>query len=692
MKAALAALFLLCLSVVAAAQKTPAEIQAMLKDIQRRTDSMMNTPKIKEMYRQGLSVNTDSLTRAAKARTGGGIPGAMALAGGGGLRPDTNVAKLPPKDTHTLGALPSGTLSSEALKQYAEALDKKLTPAFRQAFGTMLSNTDKYDPTTLSNASAIATEMGMLDQAVLLSLKSVERAPDDPAVLNNAGVTLHKGGLEIAAIPLLEAAAKGDPGNSTVENNLGQSYLTLGDREKASQHFQTCISAAPYHPLANSSLALIELEKGSRQSALAHVENSLRGAFTDKAWHLLYKLKKDPVLMDYFKDRYKEPEYFNENKYHLPFQCEKVADIPIFRAEYEAYHHMLDRVKRQFDDEARQEGEQGKQELLQKVKSFRPGDAISKYQAPFMELANAMLLDLDRQMTKDDADRISRAQNTYHSRIQQLQDEYKNRSHDVHECGGQIGLANEYMEKMAIETRTYQKVYLRIYKDFYHDNAYWTFFDNNNAHMRRASFCRLTSGLLSVLQQLAETHFLDVTQDCSTDEKEEKEAADIEIEANCPLGKDGVEIPFGIGKYNLSCEETEFQIGEVLILNVKRKFSTGETTWFLGPGFGVSILGHSHESLKKIPAMGPIKPGLEAGIKGQVFLTFRDGALQDWGGRFIEELDVLGWGRELSSGYTIGSNSGLNLDPGMLKDFIDDKFGPPKEVQQNKNIKIYNPR
>jgi tetratricopeptide (TPR) repeat protein len=688
MKAPLAALLLLHVCAVAFCQTT--DVQAIFKEVHRKEDSVLNSQHFKDLMKQGRAVNTDSITRAAMSHTGG-MPGSMAY-GGARIRPDTNVARIPPKNTRTLGALPSKPPSAEALRQYAEALDKKLTPAFHQAFGTTLGNTDKYSPTTLSNASAIATEMGMLDQAILLALKAMERAPDNPVVLNNGGSVLHKGGLEVAAIPILEAAEQGDPGNSTVENNLGQSYLTLGDRDKASQHFQTCISAAPYHPLANSSLALIETEKGNRQAALNHVENSLRGAFTDKAWHLLYKLKQDPVLMDYFKDRYKEPEYFNENKYHLPLECEKVADIPAFRAEYEAYHKMLDKVKRQFDDEAKQEGELGKQEMLQKARNFRPGDLISRYQAPFMELASAMLLDLDRQMTKDDADKIARAQKTYNKRIADLQEEYKAQARDVHDCVASIGLANGYMEKMAIETRTYQQVYLHIWKDYYHDNAYWTFFDNNNKHLRRSAFCRLTSGLLSVLQQLGETHFLDVTLDCSSNDKEEKDAEEVKVEAECPLGKDGVEIPFGIGKYNLSCEETEFQIGELIVLNVKQKFATGETTWFLGPGAGVSLLGSSHESLKKIPAMGFIKPGLEAGIKGQVFLTFRDGALQDWGGRFIEELDVLGWGRELSAGYSIGSNSGLNLDPGMLKDFIDDNFGPPKEVQVNKNVPIYNPK
>lgn len=691
MKASLAAILLLHLSTVAFSQQP--DVQAIFKEVRRKEDSMMNSQHFKDLMKQGRAVNTDSLIRGAKSRTGG-MTGSPAFGAGGGMRPDTNLEKLPPKDVRTLGALPQTPVSAAALQEYAQELDKKLSPVFRQAFGTALVNTDKYSPITLSNASAVATEMGMLDQAILLALKALERAPDNPAILNNAGAVLHKGGLEIAAIPMLEAAAKSDPGNSTVENNLGQSYLSLGDRDKASQHLQAAIAKCPNHPLANSSLALIELEKGNRQGALYHVENSLRGGFTDKAWHMLYKVKKDPVLMDYFRARYKQPEYFNEDKYHLPLQCEKVADIPAFRAEYEAYHKMLDKVKRQFDAEDREESEIGKQEMLQKVKNFRPGDMINRYQAPFMELANAMLFDLSREMTNNDFDKIAKAQKNYHGRIEELQKEYDKNSSNVEGCGAQIGLANEYMEKMAIETRAYQQVYFHIYKDFYLDNAFWSFFSSNNKHLRRAAFCKLTSGFLSVLQQVAETHFLDVTQDCASGEKEEKEVEEIKIEGKCPLTENGVELPFEDSKYNVNCEETEYQAGEVIIVNVKHKFETGETMWAIGPGVSKTLISAKEHSLVHVPQLeqGPFYPGADAGIKAQGYMSFKNGALQDYGLRFIAEIDILGWGREFSVGYTLGANTGLRLEPGMLKDLIDEHLGPPKEVQVNKNVPIYNPK
>ena len=94
-----------------------------------------------------------------------------------------------------------------------------------------------------------------------------------------------------------------------------------------------------------------------------------------------------------------------------------------------------------------------------------------------------------------------------------------------------------------------------------------------------------------------------------------------------------------------------------------------------------------------IPAIGPLVPGADASIKGQIFFAFsRSGSLEDWGAKFIAEFDVKGWAQEMSTGYTIGVNSGLVMEPGIVKDVIDEVMGPPKEVQQNKNIKIYNPK
>jgi tetratricopeptide (TPR) repeat protein len=653
------------------------ETDPALAKLQKQMDSVMNDPYLKKIIRDAKSLNTDSIIKAAQD-----------VAKKDPRREDTSSYTLPGKNIKALGAIPKKTLTTAELKTYVAYLYQKLSPAFHSGYGTPLVNSNAYDANTISNASVIAAEQGLLDQAVLLALKAAEKSPDDPVVLNNTGAILKKGGLEIAAITILESASEKDPGNSTIQNNLGQSYLTLGDLETAEKYFQQSISTSTYHPLANSSLAVIYLKKGNNQAALKYTENSLRGGFTDRAWHLLGKLKPDAHLMDYFRHRYKQPVYFNEDKYRLPLQCENVKDIPAKRAEYEAYRNMVEKLKMQFDAFAREEMKTGTDSMIARAKRGKI------YQPPFMELASAMMLDKKIQMDKDGWQEIARSQKKYHDQMDILKNEYNKKYHDANSCGAQLALANEYMEKMAVVTREYQKAYLLVYKDFYHDMAYWTFFSEPDGHLRKGSFYGLASSLLSVLLQVAETHFLDVTIDCSSNEKLKREADEIEIEGECPIGHDGFEIPFGIGKFNLSCEKVEFQFGELLVLNVSHKFGTGETIWAIGPGVTYSIIGHSHESLITVPQLkqGPIQGGFEAGIKGQLYFAFKDGALLDYGLAFTAELDLLGIAKEIRTGYTIGMNSGLQLEEGPLKNFIDWLMGPDGEAPQvNRNVRLYNP-
>lgn len=643
-----------------------AQLEA-LKNARRQLDSLINSAKSKA------------------AATASIAPGP----GRAHLRPDSLAWMLPPRNDGALAALPPRPPSVAEIRNYANALDRRLAPALKNAFGTTVPNTDPYAVTTLDNAAAMGATMGILDQAVLIALKAVERDPGNPVALNNAGALLHEGGLNVAAISMLETAATVDSGNSTLENNLGQSYLSLGDRESASRHLQASLASAPYHPLANSSMALISLDKGDRASALKYAENSLRGGFTTKAYDILLRLKKDAVLMDYFKDRYRQPEYFNEKKYPLPEQCEKATDIPAMKAKYQLYLNTLEKAQRKYSSIARYEGQLGVEETMKKLHSLKPGDGINLYISPFMALATAMELDITKRMQNDAADILAKAKYKYDETIQDLLHEYNRKVNPQAECSEQIDLSGVYMEKMAEATREYQKACLRIYEDFYEDQAYWSFFTTDNQHSRRAKFCQWTAAFLQNLHDLAVTHFLDVPYSCVAPGKEQKDSGDMEVEGKCPLGEDGVELPFVIGKYNLSCDETEFEFGEVIIGNIKHKFATGETLIAIGIGAKVSLIGHGEEAKVDIPALGPFRPGLEAGAKEQLYLVFNNGSLTDGGLRYIAELDVLGWGREMSSGYTMGANSGFELAPGMLKNFLDDKFGPQEAPQVNPHVKPY---
>lgn len=167
-----------------------ADVQAALKRARMLTDSLANSAKFKNMFKQGKSVNIDSLEKVGRdfSRKGGaagmGIPG---------MRRDTSKLTLPKRDAKALASVPAKALSSADLKKYIIEIDKRLTPKLRATYGTPIVNTDKLAPEQISTASLFALEMGQLDQAVLLSLKAAERDPDDPNILNNTGAILQKG-------------------------------------------------------------------------------------------------------------------------------------------------------------------------------------------------------------------------------------------------------------------------------------------------------------------------------------------------------------------------------------------------------------------------------------------------------------------------------------------------------------------
>ncbi len=226
-----------------------------------------------------------------------------------------------------LGALPSNKLSTQELKTFITGIDKKLTAQLSEE-GVQLPSVDQLDAGIICQASIMGLVEGGGEKVAWLAIKAIEKAPGNILVLNNCGAILNSTGFQPVAIPVLETALVRSPGNSTVQNNLGQAYLALGELQKATLYLQQCIKTSPEHPHANYSLACIYNSKGDGAAAQNYVENSLRGSFSEGAWNLLLKLKKDARLMDYMKDRYQPPTYFDEDRYHLPQQCEKVGDIP----------------------------------------------------------------------------------------------------------------------------------------------------------------------------------------------------------------------------------------------------------------------------------------------------------------------------------------------------------------------------
>ncbi|MFI5154179.1 MAG: tetratricopeptide repeat protein, partial [Chitinophagales bacterium] len=556
-----------CLTFIQAAGQTPSskDIDATLANMRKLIDSVAKTRVPQNAKANG--------TTAMGPRSMGAIAS----------KPDTAYHYTPPaRNDKMLGSLPQKTLSTDELKTFVSNIDKKYTEVLRTE-GIQLPPVEQMDAGAICQAAILDLVQEGGELCAWMAIKAIEKAPGNILVLNNCGAILNGCGFQPVAIPVLETALQRSPENSTVQNNLGQAYIALGDVQKATQYLQQCIRTSPEHPHANFSLACINYAKGDNASALKYTENSLRGSFSDKAWHLLFKLKKDARLIDYLKDRYKQPGYFDEDKYHLPLQCEQVGDIPVKRAEFKVYHQNVESAKRQLNQLADQEFALGKQSIQQNIHNYRQSNIAN---APFAELGAAMLLDINQRMTDQGGPEIGKKQQEYKKKIELLTEEYNNKARSLDNCASETGLANDYMEKMAFVTTEYQRAYLRVYNDYYTDNIFWGSFATTDEHLKKGFFYRYAASLLSVYLQLGETNFLDPSGCGAVPEiKLDTEALELP-KPDCPIDIDWKCI---VGSFHLDCEKIKFSTKAGLLLNVDHSFKNHRTTIMIGAGIDLNF-------------------------------------------------------------------------------------------------------
>jgi tetratricopeptide (TPR) repeat protein len=662
-------LFLCCLLSIHVCGQQPSkeEIDALLKKTQKMIDSMTKAQKIKNPG----NVGNKSMT---------------ARIGGASLSKPDSASYLPPlKNDRLLGALPNKKLSPEELKSFVTAIDKKLT-ALLNSEGVRLPPIEQLDAGTVCQSAIMDLLQGGGEETAWLAIKAIEKAPGNILVLNNCGAILNGCGFQPVAIPVLETALQKSPENSTVQNNLGQSYIALGDVQKATQYLQQCIRKSPEHPHANFSLACINYAKGDKASALKYTENSLRGSFSDHAWHLLFKLKKDAKLMDYLKDRYKQPAYFDEDKYHLPLQCEKVSNITVKRAEYKAYHQMVESAKRQLNEMANEENAQGKKAMQENIRNYTQSNIAN---APFAELGSAMLLDIDERMTDDGGPEIGKKQQAYKEEIKRLSDEYEKKERGLDNCAAQTGLANDYMEKMAFITSEYQKAYLRVYNDYYTDNIFWGSFAYPDKHIQKGFFYRYVASLLGVYLQLAETHYIQPSA-CEAAPEMKKDTEALELpKPDCPIDIDWKCV---VGSFHLDCEKIKFSTKAGLLLNAEHSFSNHRTTIMIGAGvdlkFGKRSVGNiegefgATGKMQYFITFDGTRP-VDQGLIWKTSVSYSQEITNDYGFKNITTTDL-----DYGAGTTLSVANGWTFEGKLYKD-LDKLLGAPPEKQENKNVKIY---
>lgn len=188
--------------------------------------------------------------------------------------------KPPVKDIKRLSKLPLAAPSlaelSTAVSKSRKQLESIAAPAVVHEVKTMGS---QQAPAQLQSLSIGQWINNNPVQAMLLSMTSALKSPQEPAAWNNLAALYNLTGLEQKAVPILRYWLEKMPDNPTLLNNMGQAYLGMGDIEKATHYLQQCLSADEMNPEANHSMGMIAAFSNQVGKAMEYFSKELQVAY-----------------------------------------------------------------------------------------------------------------------------------------------------------------------------------------------------------------------------------------------------------------------------------------------------------------------------------------------------------------------------------------------------------------------------
>jgi len=607
-------------------------------------------------------------------------------------------SKLSAPDQKKLAFAAKRLNTKEELVQYLDTLEKKISIAYA---GTTVPN---FGDQIKANKAAYGYWIFQKPrEALLTAIQAAKKQPEDNTSLNNLGATLSLLGVDYLAVPIYHVCISKETGSSTLYNNLGQSYLALGDAQKAEMYLLKAIALTPRHHHANNSLGFLYRMNGQKEKAFQCFENSVRNSFTLEGFNGLKALNSDSAkkLINYIKHRYRQPDYINFNKYPAPPQCVKHDETLIRIAQHKEYKRQIDLQKRKFQKL------RDKQKPIadSSLRAYFMGDK-KKSIRPFLPFAGAMVVSirlefedrlkkLEKELKELERTKLrlgiecdtllKQVDDSFEPRADKIGEGNPDPSFDEDYCTAKNSVIDAYLPQFAEVNEEKFKKIVHVWKDYLNDYLYWVRFSSFTDEQYQLEFYEIALHMYWVLERLELTT---INGYCEPDPAGKPVNDSLNLyKPDCPLPM-GVEIPFVVGKINFDCESWGFEIGEGIVLNVDHLMG-GATTIAIGPGA-------QFFSTPNIAGDGPLnyKPGIDFGIKGQVFVTFDANTVMDWGLLIESEFDLKGVGKplELKQNVTLAVNKGFTVD-GVITSNIDKLFfDKPPEQQLNKNVRIFKPQ
>jgi tetratricopeptide (TPR) repeat protein len=681
----------------------------ILQEAQRKLDSLMkNDPNIKKYAGQNNQTTTVN------------IPTNINTVNPYIKKPDTSFLskiEFPDRNEKALASIPAKPMDSTKLPGFIGDMKKKIVEAVGDSISGQASYYATLDADGISNAAVLCWYAGNDVKALELALEAAEKNPDDMNVLNNLSGILNLCGFPYKAVPILDYIDERDPGNSTVDNNRGQAYVQMGDKEKAEMYLKKAVSESPYHPEANYTLACIEYKKGNKGEAQKYCENCLRGGFITESWTMLRAINPKAKLMELIKDRYKQPDYFNPDKYPLPEQCNQADKAEQLTMVYKQYHNMIFFVGEKYRKLYKEEADY--------VKKYLPDQMMNTIKEkrlplrPFGAFAVTVLADIEEtygetrlRLQKYDSsyfDQMKTLKDQCNAELKKVDKDFEDRADKAGEgnpdmnleadmCKAKNEVADKYLPQFAALNESRQREWISKTKDYFNDYAFWSYVASTDDHQYNELFYSLVNEYLTLLNKLATTELINCkatqydTKDKSTEAEFEKGKCPfkaniaVKVEKEKEKGKENEKPEYDTpAEFEIDCEEFKGTLDLGLVKFIFKTTPAGRTTLAFSGGWSAN---------NKKSKVGQYLPA-SIGGKMQFGLVFGGGQPVDvnikWD--YNMKLPVAG---ENKAGWSVSMISGVEFHgDGILVDqgvkFADKNlFGlnpPPKQI--NPNIKMY---
>ncbi len=687
-------IFIILAAQSVSAQPSQAEIDKMVKQANDAMKKYGNDSSAKKAMKD-VQDKQKQVADAMKNNASGKNPIAT--------KNDTTAFSLSARNNKLLAALPVRIFNKAELVSYLHNLNLKLTEYLHNNYGTSIANIST-SATEQSGTPIGLWLKGNIKESVLVTVKAAELKPDNNLVLNNTGGMLTNCGLGFYAIPILEYVLEKQPKNNIILNNLGQAYLDLGDDKKAELYLLRCIKSYKYYPDANLALAYIYHNRGQKATAISYAENSLRGAWSSKANNFLRKLKPDLKLMDYIRHRYKQPEYFNVNKYPMLEQCGSTGTVYQLKPLYVGYKQMIDKLFEKYRtllaQAAMAAGTSVKDDIMNVTKTQR-----NPYR-PFGAFGNSVL-----QSLKEEYKEKYRSLDSYikyyarqrdslnkeymlERQEMQLRHQKDDFMSDESKCGERTALNNKYLPLFADMVPTLQRKTLLYLKDYLNDMAYWSYIASINDDQFHLSYYTLVVEALSWLKFINTTRFMEDPNGswfypCDFEETGKSNTDSVEIAyPDCWINPK-IEADLGVFKLEISCETYQLEAGEGFVGKIEYSRTSGDITLAFGVGGNLPAVMYKSAN---------IEIGGDAEAKSQFYITFDNhGTPTDlgvlWEAEIKAGLDIGGIKATIGEeeNFTAGFGSGLQAkEGGLLKRGVDAMYPvQPDDKQINKNVPLY---